>query len=193
MTIGIDGEKRDLIFGNDKPLIETVKGDIFLTSENLIAYSDGSFSVLHVFPWKTGLGKLILLKTIRKGFVEISGPENNIQLEQILSFIKDDLNLKTFLIDGAINRITQISSSLNAGFYYVCSINHENVHRSIDKMKMISFMNKIDEKKETLNGETTYIHKGAFTKKNLQEIPEKIENIVIEDFTKVFLSVTELN
>lgn len=193
LTIGVDGERKDQIFGTDKPVIETEKGDVFLSCENLLNKSDGSFSILQVFPWRTVLGKLVLVRTERRALIEIAGPENNSQLEDIIRYIRETLEIKTVLIDGAVNRITQVSSSNSAGFYYICKITQENISSSIDKLKVIYSLYEINLLKDVkLDCETLYIHEGAFTKRSILEIPENTETIVLEDFTKFFISNAEL-
>ncbi len=192
LTIGIDGERKDQIFGTDKPVIRTCEGDILLTSESLANASDASFSILQVFPWKTVLGKLVLVKTEREGLIEIAGPENNIQLGKIIGFIEKNMSIKTILIDGAINRITQISASKSSFFYYVTRINNENLRSSIEKLKVISLLNRIRIFNKDTEYNHVYIHRGAFTKNSIKKIGESTEILVIEDFTKIFLDYTEL-
>lgn len=188
LTIGIDGERKDQIFGTDKPVIETLAGDVLITCENQIALSDGSFEVLQVFPWRTVLGKLMAVRTVRKGLIEIAGPENNLQLERIVGYIRNNLGISSVVIDGAVNRITQISSSDSAGFYYVCRVTRENLSSSIEKMRIISFLNKVDHIPKLRGMEKVYAHKGAFTKSSFDEIPENRTIVEIEDFTKIFLN-----
>ena len=187
LTIGIDGERKDQIFGTDKPVIESKAGDVLLTCESLLSLSDGSYEVLQVFPWRTVLGKLMIVRTVRTGLIEIAGPENNLQLEKVVDYIRYNLGIKSIIIDGAVNRITQISSGNSAGFYYVCRVTIENYSSSIEKMRIISFLNKVKVTPELKGLEEIYIHKGAFTKSSFMKIPEKISTIEIEDFTKCFL------
>jgi hypothetical protein len=194
MTIGIDGESLDQISGVVKPAIETLEGDLFLTSERMLDHSDGSFQFIEVFPWDTVLGKLLLVRTVRKGLIELAGPENNRQLNQIISYVEKELEIKTLIIDGAVNRLTQVSTGDVSGFYYVCKVTVENMKSSLEKLKMISLMNRVDLlRKSTETCDTCYFGiNGALKRTTLDTIPHGVNTIVIEDFTKVFLGYQDL-
>ncbi|MBI9097938.1 MAG: hypothetical protein JEY91_05650 [Spirochaetaceae bacterium] len=192
LSIGIDGEPRDRIFGTDKPIIKTERGDYLLTSESMMVQSDGSFEVLQVFPWNTALGKLLLLKTVREGFIELVGPENNNQLKHIIDTFQDSFGIHTVVIDGAVNRMTQISSSRESVFFYVIRITPDNISRSLDKIRVISSLSAMDTAGKADQNETVYFHNGALTGKVLKNIDEKFNTIVVDDFTKVFLDYREL-
>jgi len=192
LTIGIDGERKDQIFGSDKPAILTKEGDYLLTCESMMKNSDGSYEILQVFPWNSVLGKLVFLKTVRSGMIELAGPENNIQLEQIIDYIKESLGISTVLVDGAVNRITQISSSKDSGFFYVLKINRENYQSSLDRMKVIATLSEQKKACSQLKGDEVFYHIGAFTGKTLKSLDDSYKSIVVEDFTKVFLEYIQL-
>ena len=192
LTIGIDGEGKDQIFGNDKPVIETEEGDVLLSCESMMTNSDASFTILEVFPWKTVLGKLLLLKTIRKGLIELAGPENNHQLEIILGNIRNTHQIESIIIDGAINRITQISSALNSQFFYIMKINRESLKSLLEKMKIISLLNDVGTWSKAKSMENVKYISGAITKNSFQDIPKEVKTIIIDDFTKIFLNLSEL-
>jgi hypothetical protein len=192
LTIGIDGERKDQIFGTDKPVIHTEVGDNLLTCESMMNNSDGSFEILQVFPWKTVLGKLVFLKTLRSGLIELAGPENNDQLQHIIEFIKESAEIGTILIDGAVNRITQISSSKGSGFYYVSKIAPENYKSALERIRVVARLNEQKSSYFKLGQNDVYYHSGAFTEKTMKNLDDSYEAIVLDDFTKVFLSYSEL-
>lgn len=192
LTIGIDGERKDQIYGTDKPLIETVMGDYLITSEQLMNKSDAQFEVLQVFPWKSVLGKMVFLKTKRSGLIELAGPENNDQLGRMIDYIRRDCRISTILIDGAINRITQIASIGNAGFYFVSRITPDNYQSSLNKLRVLWDLSKQDSAETISDREAVHYHHGAFTLKNVIELDDSCEAVVLDDFTKVFLDDCEL-
>lgn len=192
LTIGIDGEHEDSVFGNPKPQIYSEEGDLFITSESMINRSDGVFEIREVFPFKTVLGKLVLLKTLRGGFVELVGPEDNKQLSNIIKYIRKNENYKTILIDGSVNRITQIVSGVDADFVFVAKISPRNIKSGVEKIKKLSLMEKIPLYGGNENSNDIYFHKGALTETSIQKIPKNIKTIVIEDFTKIFLPLNRL-
>lgn len=193
LTIGIDGEKRDLVFNNPKPQIYTKPGDYFVTTENMLKDSDIIYEVCNVFPIKTALGRLVIGKTIRNGFIELAGPENNFQLSQILKYLKDEIGVGTIFIDGAANRVTQVAADLEGSFIYVLKVTSKTVTRSIDKLRSLSIIQKIkkyDGKSD--EDDSAFIVKGALTERKLSSIPETCSKVIIDDFTKIFLSFREL-
>lgn len=192
LTIGIDGERKDHIFCTDKPQIETLVGDYLLTSENLMIKSDALFEVLQVFPWKTVLGKLLFLKTRRSGLIELAGPENNKQLGQIIEYIRTDCRIESILIDGAVNRVTQIASIKNTKFYYVSKLLPSNYKSSLNKLRVIWELSRQNRAISMIESEGVYKHHGAFTINDLMALDDTCKLVILDDFTKVFLEYSEL-
>jgi len=89
-TIGIDGEASDLIFDTPKPKVYTEIGDYVVTSGLMINKSDALFEIIHVFPYKTVLGRLVLAKTLRSGNIELVGSEDNKQLAEIVDYLRNE-------------------------------------------------------------------------------------------------------
>ena len=112
-TIGIDGETSDLIFDTPKPKVYTEIGDFVVTSDAMVNKSDALFEIIHVFPYKTVLGRLVLVKTLRSGTVELVGAEDNKQLTEIVDFLRSLNTENTILIDGAASRATQVAAVKN--------------------------------------------------------------------------------
>ena len=194
LTIGIDGEQEDMIFGTPKPGIYAEPGDYIVTCDSAVIASDASFEVIEVFPFTTKLGKIVLLKTLRCGSVELIGPENNTQLNYILNCLKKERNISTILIDGAVNRVTQITSSAGSGFMYVLKVSANNLVKSINQIKALSLIKDfpVISSKE-YNNEEFFECTGALTSIKISRVPEKCNKILINDFTKIFLTWNELS
>lgn len=192
MTIGIDGEKKDLVFGNEKPSIHTLEGDYLITSEQMMIRSAASFEILHVYTWKTQLGKLLLLKTKRQGLIELSGPENNSQLKTIIDEIYDHSQISTIIVDGAVNRITQLAVEKKSSYYYLMKISPENLDSSLDKIRCFSLIQDIPLWNSKECSQRIVEQKGAFTERNMKLLDEECEYLVLEDFTKIFLGYSDL-
>jgi len=192
LTIGIDGETKDIIFGNPKPQVYTEPGDLLITTDSMISRSGGTFEIREVFPFKTVLGRIVLLKTLRGGFIELVGPEDNDQLSKIISYIKEEEGCQTILIDGAVNRITQVATGIDAGFVFVVKISQQNFKSGLEKIKRLSILEKIPKFSEDKKGSEVWFHKGAMTETSIQKIPKDIKTVVVEDFTKIFLSLNQL-
>ena len=194
LTIGIDGEQEDMIFGTPKPGIYAVKDDYIVTCDSVLKSSDAKFEVLEVFPFTSKLGKIVLLKTVRPGPVELIGPENNSQLNYVLNYLKMEKGIRTVLIDGAVNRVTQITSAPESGFIYVLKISAKNLLKSLNQIKTLSLIKdfSVVSQKEIKCGEF-FECSGALTGIKVSKIPEDSKKILINDFTKIFLTWNELS
>ena len=193
LTIGIDGEKEDMIFGTPKPGVYAEKGDYVVTCDSALAESDAEFEILEVFPYSTRLGKLLLLKNVRPGSIELIGPENNLQLSRILCYLKDEQKINTILIDGAVNRITQVASMSEAGFIYVLKVAGKNLMKSINQIRTISLVKNFPVIADDISrNENIFECDGALTNIKASKIPDKFDGILVNDFTKIFLDWNEL-
>lgn len=190
LTVGVDGEQTDQIFGSPKPKIFALKGDILLSTDSSVKQSDASFKILNTYPCSTVLGKLMLLKVLRNGYVELIGPQNNLQLSDILGDIKKH-KIRTILVDGAINRITQVSAQDNSHFLYVAKAGPENLNSIANSIKLIYRLWKTPiyepRAREGKKSEITTRLNGAITKKKIGLIKSDAKIVIFEDFTKVFL------
>ncbi|HOP49753.1 MAG TPA: hypothetical protein PK887_03930 [Ignavibacteriales bacterium] len=187
MTIGVDGEKIDAVYGNLKPRIIAKKGDWIVTTE--FSFNVANFKICEVFPFKTVFGRLVLIKCLNDDFVEIIGPESNEQLKFIINYLLS-LSIKTILIDGAVNRITQTNILHHAIIFNVIKISPKNLNTNFDKIKLFNALNNLP----IINNLTsnTFLVNGALTSLKAANISTKLyENIVLEDFTKMFLPFNE--
>ena len=71
LSIGVDGEERDLVFGHAKPQILAQPGDTLVTAQAALAKTDALYEIRQVFPYKTVLGRLVVAMIGRGGFVEL--------------------------------------------------------------------------------------------------------------------------
>ena len=60
LSIGVDGEERDLVFGHAKPQILALPGDTVVTAQAALAKTDALYEIHQVFPYKTVLGRLVV-------------------------------------------------------------------------------------------------------------------------------------
>lgn len=225
LSIGVDGETCDLVFGNPKPLVFTETGDFLATTEGMIEASDGLFEIREVFPFRTALGRIVAAKTLRGGQIELIGPETNDQLSRVLSFFRKGEGIETILVDGAAGRITQVASegsspglpgpdtrqafpdrpkgcpSDASGFVFVIKVSPGNINTALDKLRRLKLMEGIQpldphgvdgeegffDTSSPSGGGTTFFVNGALTGQKAETIPADAVNVVIDDFTKVFL------
>jgi flagellar biosynthesis/type III secretory pathway chaperone len=192
LTIGIDGETSDLIFETPKPKVCTKPGDYIITSESMISKSDALFDIIHVFPYKTVLGRLVLATTLRTGNVELVGSEDNSQLTEILTHLKEIEKINTIIVDGAASRTTQVASVKNCQFYYIMVLDQKTFNSDYNKFKTISLTNKF-KAIEDIDPEDFFEIKGALTETKLSAIPKDCKTLKIDDFTKIFLDYNRIS
>ena len=195
LTIGIDGETSDLVFEIPKPKVYTEVGDYVITSDIMIMKSDALYEIIHVFPFKTVLGRLVLATTLRAGNVELVGSEDNSQLTEILNHLREKENIKTILIDGAASRTTQVATVKNCQFYYIMVIDQKTFNSDFNKFRTVSLINKFRSTEEISDMETKNVFeiKGALTESKILEIPDKCEILKLDDFTKIFLDFNRIS
>ncbi len=113
-SIGRDGEARDLLSDTEKPRIFVHRGTIIATAEKLLNRRDLKYEVLEVLEQNTILGKIVLIRVIRAGFVDVSGPFTNKGIkkacEKMLGW-----GASLALVDGALDRKTSASPSITDG------------------------------------------------------------------------------
>lgn len=191
LSIGIDGEKKDEVFGNLKPRVVAKTDDFVITTETCINASN--FEICDVYPFKNVFGRIVLAKCLKDSFVELIGPETNSQIKFILNDLYSK-NIKTVFIDGAVNRLTQINVSDAANFIPVFNINPKNLLNSIDKITLLAWGQELETFQKVTIDNTTYITDGAFTLTKLQSIDfNNINTIVVDDITKLFVSYKDLS
>jgi hypothetical protein len=188
MSIGVDGEGCDLLHGIAKPTIIVRPGDLVVTSAQCLESSDAAYQILNVFPQETVLGRMAIVNITRSGFVELTGPENNQQLSAVLGYIQNETEADTLLVDGAVNRLSQVSSNQSAGFVMVMKVTASNLVRAAEQIRLISLLNNLP----PCGDADSMLVTGALTESRLEGIPKDCKSITIMDFTRVFLSYRQM-
>ena len=188
MSIGVDGEGCDYLDGISKPTIIVQPGDLVVTSAQCLESSDAAYQILNVFPQGTVLGRMALVNITRRGFVELIGPENNQQLSAVLDYVKNETKADTLLVDGAVNRLSQVSSNQSAGFVMVMKVTASNLSRAAEQIRLIHLLIDLPSGSNCDSMPIT----GALTESRLESIPADCKAISILDFTRVFLSYGQM-
>ena len=118
-SIGRDGEDVDVVTGTKKPRIYVQRGSIIATAEALLGLSDVTAEILGVTDFNTPMGRIIIVRALSAGFVQIGGASISCHMSELLNILKS-YSIDKVLIDGAINR-KSISSPLLAEAVVLCS------------------------------------------------------------------------
>jgi len=110
-SIGRDGESVDVVTGTQKPKIFIQKGTMIATAEKLLGFCDITKEILLATNINTPLGRIIIVRALSDGFVQLGGPSITSQMSELLLLLKE-LGADKIIVDGALNRKTLASPSV---------------------------------------------------------------------------------
>lgn len=203
MGIGFDGEGRDALSAVRKPEIPVMPGWVFLSAERYLRPSGSCPEILAVLPGRGALGRLCLARARREGRVTLVGPESVAALASAIDEVRSGGWADAILVDGAINRITQLASVPGARFFFALRVEPATLARMARKAATLRELVRLPLVAAIPRG--AYAHEGPITAANAQEVAaaavaacEREGGVpggplaVVDDFTKVFLDGREL-
>lgn len=110
-SIGMDGERTDIVTGTSKPEIELYPGTVFITAEKLYRQRKLDAEVLDISSGTTALGRLITARVKTTGKIMIAGPQDSLWLNEVLASLHK-YNVQTTLVDGAVSRKSHSSPAV---------------------------------------------------------------------------------
>ena len=108
VSIGIDGEKKDAIFGFSKPAIKVVKGELFATTRGALKECTCTHEIVAETRFGARSHKMVIARATSSGNILLIGPDRNSDLEYIIDALYKAGAKKVF-VDGAFDRRTQTS------------------------------------------------------------------------------------
>ena len=103
-SIGRDGESKDLVTGTAKPGIYVPEGTLIATADQMaLRFCDVTKEILDTTDMSTPLGRVVLLRAMSDGNVQLAGPSMTGQLAQLRERFFA-LGADKVLIDGALSR-----------------------------------------------------------------------------------------
>ncbi len=198
-TIGMDGAQKHRE-GHRGGLaapseIHVEPGDIVLTTEGMARASSARFEILDALSGKSALGRLMLARAQRRGSVTLVGCEHLSQLASCIAQTRLEGWAQTVLVDGAVNRITQVgalSEDPSLGFVFTLRVDPSNLSRVIRKVQDLISLNRVPLLENPMADSIRLILDGPLTSTGLANLPDGIQDVSLEDFTKVFLEGMEL-
>jgi len=189
-SIGVDGETEDGISGRLKPVINAQAGDYIVTAESALSASGAGFGIIDVLPEKSVFGRQVVAEVLRAGQVELIGAPGNRRIGEIIEAVRHETKANAILIDGAVDRLTQVGASDGAGYVAVMLVEPSNLKRMCGLMRLGVQMDGIPVSSRV--GDDVYEVEGALTPAKAASVPKERSCVAIEDFTKVFLSPLEM-
>lgn len=194
-SIGITSSQDEFLNASYKPEVYVKKGWRVLTNTLFLPYISFPFIVEKVFQEDVGGGYPVVISPCYDCSIRLFSPGSNSKVFDIISNISDEDS--RVYIDGAFDRITQLSSFRNASFYYVFKVTPDNIDDVCEKIDLFeSFMavpinSNNYEFIKSIESDVVYhdilFIKGAFTYSKLEKIPKGVKKLMISDFTKVFI------
>lgn len=103
-TIGYDGEEIDNITELPKPRIYLHKNSYAATAEKCLRVSTAELSIRKRTQIRTPLGRILIVKIKKPGYVVLAGPQTRSSLKKVIDIFKQ-LGCELILVDGALNRM----------------------------------------------------------------------------------------
>jgi hypothetical protein len=188
-TIGVDGSLKARDAGVAVAEIRVEPGDIVLTTETFARASGARFEVLDALPGRTSLGRLMVGRTIREGSITLVGPEHFSLMAELIDRVRSEGWARTVLVDGAVNRITQVSALGDVKFVFAVRADRSNLSRVAAKVRAIVELSSLPGEEP---GQDAFRLDGPVTSEALKRLPPDTKGISTEDFTKFFLEPAEL-
>lgn len=149
-SIGVDGEDEDIVTKTYKPRVYVNKGTLIATAKTCVLKSDITKEILDVTNINTPMGKVVILKAISDGYIELAGPSINSQIKYICSKL-NEFGANTVIVDGALSRKTMASPSITeATLFCTGAVLSTDMYKVVDltvhEFNMLNILNIEDEK-----------------------------------------------
>ena len=112
-SVGIDGERIDLVTGTNKPEIMLREGMLFATSEKHYKIREMQSEVLDINDESSSLGRIITARALTNGKVLLSGPSTTAGLKRWMDSVTSKYKVNLCVIDGAFSRMTLASPAIS--------------------------------------------------------------------------------
>ena len=189
-TIGVDGSLKAREAGVPVPEIHVEPGDIVLTTETFARASNARFEVLDALPGRTALGRLMVGRAVRPGSITLVGPEHFSLMAEVIARVRSEGWARSVLVDGAVNRITQVSALGEAQFAFTVRVDRANLAKASARVCALALLSALPVEAP---GSTCHLFEGPVTTESLKGLPQGTTSISVEDFTKFFLEPGELS
>lgn len=103
VSIGVDGEARDLFRGHAKPTIALPAGGLALSAARALRAEEGAWDVLELLDRRSVLGELVLLRARRASNLVLAGVRHSDDLRAAIEALQRH-GAERVLVDGALQR-----------------------------------------------------------------------------------------
>ena len=171
------------------PEIRVEPGDVVLTTEPLARASQARFEILETVPGRAAQGRLHLGRARRAGGVALVGAEHFSALGRALAQVRAEGWAASILIDGSVNRITQVSALGDLQFAWTVRADRNNLARVASRMRFLERVARLPLDSPDPEGRVRV--EGPLTAEGLRALPAGTRGFSVEDFTKIFVEPAE--
>lgn len=189
-TIGVDGAQKARDSHLSPPEIQVKAGDIVMTTQPFARASNARFEILEAVPGRSALGSLFLGRALREGSVTLVGSDHLSVLADMITRVRQEHWADSVLVDGAVNRITQIQALGDVNFVFTARIDRTTLSRAGERIRNLAALAELPVEPEPA-GDWHRVE-GVVNAATLAGLPVGTTKLSIEDFTKVFLESSEL-
>ncbi len=183
-SIGVDGERVDIVSGGKKPEITLEKGTIFATAETLYTQRRVVSELLAVSDITTAIGDVVIAKALSRGKVMLGGASSTPNLIKLISELKA-VGAELTIVDGALSRRSLASPAVTeATILCTGAAVSINIDKLVADTKHTFNMMSLPQYEES--GNDVINIEGMLTDNMLEKIEPK--TIVVQDFTRIFIT-----
>lgn len=186
-TIGVDGSAKAREDGSATPDIRVAPGDLVVTTEAFARASDARFELLEVLPSRSALGRLFLGRAVRAGAVTLVGSGSFVEMAEIIERVRGEGWVASVLVDGAVNRLTQVSALGAARFAFTARIHPANLVKAAAKLQALAALADL-----TAAEGSEHIWEGPLTPERLVQLPPPPAALSLGSFSDAFLEPPDL-
>ena len=187
-SIGLDGESRDQVTGTKKPEIGLRTNMVFATSEKHYRMRHLESEILSISEERTALGRLVTARVRQTGNVILSGPGATESIRRWMQEVRPYADL--VLVDGALSRMSLASPTICESMVLATGAAFSaNIDTLVRQTAFVVEL--INLPLEQVGEQNKYYIDGAITNRIVEQwlnrSDEEYKEIVIQDFTKVFV------
>lgn len=190
-TIGVDGASKARDAGAPPPAIWVEPGDVVLTTDAFARSASASFEILDALPGRGSLGRLFLGRARRRGSVTLVGSEHLSVLAEAIAQVRHEGWVTSVLVDGAVNRLTQVAALGDLGFVFTVRIDPGNLARAAARLQHLGRLVALPVEPDPPMGVLRL--EGPLASAQLAALPQGLRGLSVEDFTKVFLEPADFS
>ncbi|MFZ4614995.1 MAG: hypothetical protein ACOYM2_02215 [Rectinemataceae bacterium] len=169
------------------PRIHVEPGEIFVGAGAWLRGSGLMPEVLAALSGSGALGRLALVRARRAGEAVLVGPDSNEAIAQAITIMRNEWEVSTVLVDGALDRVTQVASFDGARFLAAVMVDRAGLAATLSWMRRTLALSALPTLGAAEGGAGLLALDGPLTRAAAEGLPPWATTLLVDDLTKVFL------